>query len=405
MTMQTCDIAGCVAGYAARLHAAIGDSHQVASPLGAWLLLALAGPASTGADRVTLTEILGCDVDAAASAAAGLLAHPHPLVASAAAVWTRGEDDLGEHFRRWQAALPPQVTGGTLPDQDGLDGWAREHTFGLIERFPIRLSPEIYLVLATALATKVSWQVPFDLAPAAQLGPASPWSSRLNRALHTPDPRRGGHREFIAVTPEAGDVAVHVATAQDGLLVFSVAADQAVPPGRVLAAAYQIGCAHAVGAPVQRRSLADLQLGPGPAWLLREEVAAGPDICTAVLPAWSAQSTHDLGNPVLGFEAARNALVRRPDPWEATQAAMARYSRTGFEAAAVTALAIAMAMRVPQGTRRVAELRFAHPYAVVAVTIEGNGAAAADRAGPPQWHGVPVFSAWVSEPEEADSSA
>jgi hypothetical protein len=404
MTVQTCDIAGSVAGYAARLHAAISDGHHVASPLGAWLLLALVGPASTGADRSALTEVLGCDVDAAANAAAGLLAHPHPLVAGAAAVWTQGGGDLGAHFRRWQAALPPEVACGPLPDQAGLDAWARENTFGLIERFPIRLDPEIYLVLATALATKVSWQVPFDLAPAAELGAASRWASQLNHVLRTPDPRRGGHRQFIALTPEAGDVAVHVATAQAGLLVFSVAADQAVPPGQVLAAAYQIGCAHAVGAPVQRRSLADLPLGAGPAWLLREDVQAVQDTCTAVLPAWSAQSRHDLGNPVLGFEAARDALVRQPDPWEAKQAAMARYSRTGFEAAAVTALAIALSSRLPQGTHRVAELRFAHPYAVVAVTIEGNGAGAADPAGPREWHGVPVFSAWVSEPEDAGDS-
>ena len=82
--MQACDVARCVAAYAARLQAAIGERHQVASPLGAWLLLALAGPASSGADRVTLAEIIGCDVDRAASAAAELLARPHPLVASAA---------------------------------------------------------------------------------------------------------------------------------------------------------------------------------------------------------------------------------------------------------------------------------------------------------------------------------
>ncbi|MBM0258971.1 hypothetical protein JNW89_21570, partial [Micromonospora sp. 4G55] len=40
-----------LARYAARLHAGAGDRHHVASPLGAWLLLALAAPAATGADR------------------------------------------------------------------------------------------------------------------------------------------------------------------------------------------------------------------------------------------------------------------------------------------------------------------------------------------------------------------
>ena len=44
MSIQATDVAACVSGYAARLHAAIGTRHHVASPLGAWLLLALAGP-------------------------------------------------------------------------------------------------------------------------------------------------------------------------------------------------------------------------------------------------------------------------------------------------------------------------------------------------------------------------
>ena len=43
-------------------------------------------------------------------------------------------------------------------------------------------------------------------------------------------------------------------------------------------------------------------------------------------------------------------------------------------------------------------LRFGHPYAVVAVTTDPTGGA-----GP--WHGLPVFSAWVSEPEEATDDA
>jgi len=62
MSARTCDIAACVAGYSRRLHAAIGTGHQVASPLGAWLLLALAGPASSGPDRDELADVLGCAI-------------------------------------------------------------------------------------------------------------------------------------------------------------------------------------------------------------------------------------------------------------------------------------------------------------------------------------------------------
>jgi hypothetical protein len=395
-TGQTSLVADCVAGYSARLHAVIGDTHHVASPLGAWLLLALAAPASTGADRARLTEVLGCDADTAAQAAAQLLASPHPLVASAAALWTRRGADFGPGFQRWRAGLPPQVTTGDLPGQAGLDRWVREHTFGLIDRFPI-WHPELELVLASALATKVSWRVPFQLAPAASLGAASPWSTQLSQVLRTPG---AGHTQYIAVTPDAGDVIVHIASAAGGLIVVSVAAARSVPAGRVLATAHRIGIKHATFTPVERRDLAALSLGEGPMWLVRE-VDAASDRCIALLPAWSATSQHELSDPSLGFQAAIDAIAPEPGPWQAGQSAMARYSRTGFEAAAVTGMARAAGV-MRQATRREAQLRFAHPYAAVAITTDPGGG----KPGP--WHGMPVFSAWISEPEDAagnDSAA
>lgn len=400
MTVQVADqVAAGVARYAQRLHARIGSGHHVASPLGAWLLLALAGSASAGPDRATLTEVLGCDVDVARQAAGELLARPHPLVASAAAVWTSPYAPLGAPFDSWLDGLPADVTKGDLPGQAGLDAWAREHTFGLVDRFPLRVNPAVYLVLASALATKVSWENPFTLVPAGSLGAASPWAGRLTTVLRTPvrDPR--GHRQFVAATEQAGDVIVHMATAAGGLLVLSVAGLPGISPDRILAAAHQIGSRYATGADVPRRRLADLPLGEGPLWVVRE-VRAQSETCTAVLPAWSAVSKHDLSDPALGFEAAGKALLPGPHRWAAQQAAVARYSRTGFEAAAVTAGLIAATMR-PQRMQRQAELRFAHPYAVVAFTTDGNEGRRPEAARTSPWHGLPVFSAWVSEPEDA----
>ena len=138
--------------------------------------------------------------------------------------------------------------------------------------------------------------------------------------------------------------------------------------------------------------MASLPMGEHALWSVREVMAAA-DSCEAVLPAWSVTSDLDLATPGLGFDAAKNALVPGDDPWQARQAAMARYSRTGFEAAAVSAIAVALGLRLPSKHREVV-LRFAHPYAVVAFTTSSTGSASA-------WHGLPVFSAWVSEPEDA----
>ncbi|HEU5421464.1 MAG TPA: hypothetical protein VFV41_27520 [Streptosporangiaceae bacterium] len=403
-----------LAGYARRLHRAAGPGHHVASPLGAWLLLALCAPASSGRSRAALTEALGCDADTAARIAASLLERPHPLVPSAAAVWALPGAPLPPAFGSWRDGLPDAVQRGPLPGQAARDAWAREHTAGLIERFPLDIDPGTYLVLATALGTRVSWEVPFSLAPATALGEQSPWAGRLRQVLRTPGPAvsllTGGrdaagpggfpgppHQQFIAVTPEAGDVAVHLARARGGLLVASVAATAGVPGAEVLAAAQRLAGAAAVEEPVPLRALADLPLGDAPLWRVREQPEPGPDTFTAVLPAWSASSQITLADPGLGFSAAAAALSDG-GPWAAAQAAMARYSRTGFEAAAVTTMAMAAAARMTRpGQHRSAELRFAHPYAVVAVTTDPGGPGPA----PGPWHGVPVFSAWVADPADA----
>ncbi|MEU3456518.1 hypothetical protein ABZ671_23395 [Micromonospora sp. NPDC006766] len=391
---------GPLAQYAERLHHIAGDTHHVASPLGAWLLLALTGPAATGDTRTSLAEALGTDVGSAAAAAHALLAAPHPLVAAATALWERTPF---EELAGWRATLPERTQTGPLPDQATLDAWAREHTYGLIDRFPIGVTPDVLLILASALATKVSWAEPFQVAPADQLGPGSRWAGQLKRVLRTPG---HGHRCWITATARAGDVAVHAAPARPvaaadgraGMLVVSVAAAPDVPAADVLAAAQKIAAGAATapdGIAPGQRSLYDLPLGDTPLWTLREETVRAfgrQERIGAVLPCWSAESRHNL-TPV-GFGPAARALgallgLGEP-PYEAVQSAVARYGRYGFEAAAVTAFMVATGLP-PESIARVAELRFGHPYAVVAV--------ATDSAGGP-WHGLPVYSAWVAEPAE-----
>ncbi len=141
MTAETPDLARCVADYATRLHAAAGQRHHVASALGAWLLLALAAPASSGADRERLTGVLGCDADTAARYAAELLDHPHPVVASAAAVWTRA----GRQADRAIPAVAGCAAGRRRPAATCLarrrwtPGLGSTRS-GLIDRFPLDTS-------------------------------------------------------------------------------------------------------------------------------------------------------------------------------------------------------------------------------------------------------------------------
>jgi hypothetical protein len=399
--------------YAERLHARAGRGHHVVSPLGAWIVVALCSEvAGNEQARRELADVLGADPPLAAAFAAGLLADPHPLVAAGAGVWARPARET-TRIKRWLAGLPAVVDTGDIPGQEQIDRWAAERTLGLIDRFPIQLTPDVVCLLASALATRVSWAVPFDVVDAAALGPG-PWAARLRRVLHPPrgDPR---HRQYLAATDRAGTVGVHLTGARGGLLVGSViAAGQAVPASDVLAAAEQIVTAEARHpGNVARLSLFDLPLGDGTVWSIGEEQVdtTAPDgleeQVISVLPAWSAHTDVDLcGDQALGFAAAARALADSLEladwRYDARQAAMARYSAVGFEAAAVTGLAVATSARMYRpGRRRVATVRFAHPFAVVAAAFDDHQARHASPV-PSLWHGLPVFSAWVSEPADAE---
>ncbi len=410
--METVQWIRALGRYAGLLHAKAGDGHHVVSPLGAWTVVALCAPAAEGErDREALSRVLGADPDAAFRLAASLLSDPHPLVAAAGGLWLRSGFET-PRFKGWRESLPQAVTTGDLPSQADLDAWADDRTFGLIKRFPIEITPTVVCVLASALATRVSWEVPFDVVSAAELGEGR-WSARLRSALRAPrgDPR---HRQFLAATERAGTVCVHLAQARGGLLVGSViAADEDASPGDVLAVAEEIVTAEArERGSAPRLSLFDLPLGDGPLWSIGESPTTNVkapsgrvELVVSVLPAWDAETTVDLArDEALGFgDAARivGSALELGRWWhEARQASVDRYSAVGFEAAAVTGLAVAVSASAP-GIRRTATVRFAHPYAVVAAVFGDERVP--ERAGlRTPWHGLPVFSAWVADPSEAE---
>ena len=398
--------------YASQVHQLAEDDHHVASPLGAWLLLAVCAPLASGPVRSELVDSLGLDPMVAADRAAGLIDNPHPVVGSGVAVWNRPQFET-DQVAAWRKSLPRATETGDIPSQARLDDWAAERTLGLIRQFPLELSADDVMVLASALATKVSWEMPFALVPGASLGSSSRWAASLEQVLASPpgDPR---HDQFVTETEQAGLVIVHGVRARGGLRVISVAAAAEVPAMDVIRAAYGIACAETVKPrSVQRVSLFDLQTGEGPMWMIQEEEVETPapdgreERCRALVPAWSAQSRMDLTRNGLGFSAAAEALAAALDlgdfRYRAAQSAVASYSRVGFEAAAVTGLAVALSRpRMVPGLRRTADLRFGHPFAVVAVTVDDDSKASVRNGQHGPWHGMPVFSAWVAQPSEAD---
>jgi hypothetical protein len=397
------DLAEAVDGYARRVYPAVLEQHDadsVCSPLGVWMLLAACAAGAVGVPRRALERSLGCTAKAAGDMLARLMSHPPPALKAAIAVWVR-EIDATPEFRAWARDLRDEVETGGMPTQQQADDWASRRTLGLIEMFPLSVDALTRIVLASALATKVSWPVPFEVVAAdPYLGQASPWRGRVERLLWDPHPAR---LTCLLDTRAAGVVAVHVAEAVEELEVISVSADPSITRARVLEAAHEaIGYVRdrPLGAAVH--TLFELPLGRGHSWQIQEREVASwtagerrERVEGAALPAWRLRGELDLKRSErFGCSAAlttmRALIGPQPDDrTEAKQSAVAAFSRFGFEAAAVTGIAVRASAQLPpteRGVERTATLCFDHPYVAVAIAAD-----------------LPLFTAWIATPQEPES--
>lgn len=390
-------IRSAVTAYAHRFDARYATRHGVTSPLGAWLLLALVAPLAEGPARAELEQVLDLPADRAAASAAEMLATTPAAVTAAAAVWADVERLLPT-FAAW--TLPDAVERGPLPTSEAADAWAREHSRGLIERFPLTLDADTRLVLASVLATRITWALPLEEVPATELG--GEFARRVDSALRLAS---GPSWQGVVDTEAAGPVGVAMPVSEDGLQVLSVIAAPDVAPDRVHRAAHEV--AAAPFAPQTYDATTD-----GHAWSvttrIEQRVPRDEPIYEwrSTLPAWRTTSEHDLADAP-GVRTALDVLGRfvrpvdRPVRTEARQVATAAYSREGFEAAAVTAFGVRAAgapRPMSEVTVHEVHLRFNRPHAVLARVADRTSPWSDGPEIPTVWAGVPVFTAWLAEP-------
>ncbi len=393
-------------------------ANSISSPLGIWLLLAACVSAAVGQDQKKLEDALGCSSAHAAELLVDFLADPPPALRSGVALWVRNTETTAA-FTQWSASLPSQVERGEMPSQGAADAWAEDRTLGLIKRFPVQITDLTRLLLSSVLATEVSWRTPFEVVEASDhLRASSPWQGKTDHVLR--DRRPDTPPMMLATTEAAGVVAVHFALANEDLAVLSVAADPQIDRALVLEAAYEVArLCRDDRLRSANCSLFDLPLGSGHSWEIaeREEraVAAGERserIEGTVLAAWQADSTLNLlASESFAAGPALSALLGligpdpRGDEFEAVHSAVASYTPTGFEAAAITTFALMGSLgRSPgeRGLTRTATLHFDHPYAAVA--LAGTPADfTRRRAGHTEQFCLPLFSAWVSTPQRFSS--
>ncbi|MFG2973042.1 serpin family protein [Streptomyces sp. NPDC048331] len=381
--------------------APVRDSGTVLAASGVWPLLALLADGAGGPARAELAEALDIPAEAAAGAARELLAALADVrgLRAATGLWARTEVPLDEV---WSAKLPPDARGtlSGVPGTDAkvLDAWAAERTGGLIERVPVSWPEDTRLVLASALALRVRWTEPFQEAPVAVA--EGPWARRplrrLSRTTRAPDEVRVAHGPAGAVTvlEVAGteDVDVHLLLGEPG-----------TPSGPVL----ETGLAAVTGA-VPSLPVGELPDGtPGPGLTTRTVDAPFPvDLLQVRTVAFSLFAEHDLLDhaPLFGLDTARDENFEHfpgisSEPLavgSARQSAMARFHATGYEAAAVTAVAARPGGGAPPRVRhrvRRAEVRFDRPFGFVAVHRDSR---------------LVLAAGWVTDPDpavEADRSA
>lgn len=152
-----------VNGQTAR-RASASEGGAVFSAAGVWPLLALLADGAGGPAREELADAVGLPADEAAGAARELLGAMGATrgLDSALGLWTKRTLELRE---RWEAGLPAEahgvLTGNAEADKTALDAWAVKRTGGLIERMPVRLYDDTEMVVASALALRTRWLMPF----------------------------------------------------------------------------------------------------------------------------------------------------------------------------------------------------------------------------------------------------
>lgn len=372
-----------------------GTTDTVFTAAGVWPLLALLADGSGGPARAELTEALGIPAKDAAGAARELLAALADVrgLEAASGLWAKGDLPLEE---AWSAKLPAGARGVLTGDPDAdakvLDAWASERTGGLIERMPVTVRQDTRLILASALALRLKWAEPFREWPGHAY--EGPWAGHTLRWLSRTVPSLDGVR---VAQGAAGPVTVLEVAGAEDVDVHLLLGEPTATAGEVLEAG--IAALDGDVPAVSGSALPEGDPGPGVAIRTVDAHSPQPRLSLSTV-AFSLRTEHDLLDhaALFGLRTATDSghghfpgISTEPlAVGSARQSAMARFHATGFEAAAVTAIAMAPGGApppTPSHRARRAEVRFDRPFGFLAV----------DRASC-----LVLAAGWVATPDTVD---
>ncbi|WP_432946876.1 serpin family protein [Kribbella sp. CA-253562] len=374
----------------------LAPDNTVISGLGLWPLLALLATAADEPGRSELAAAADVDASTAARDAVDLI---HTLDESAdlhaaLGVWVSDQLKLSESF---DTVLPTELTGTLTGDPSAdkakLDAWAAQHTDNLIREMPLEVSPDLAVVLASALSLRTTWTRPFR--EQIKRVPTGPWSGNWHWLDRT-DPDLDTVRVYD--DPVAGPLTVVTVQGDADVDVLLGIGSPETPHSDVLAALVTAAASPASGRP---GSILITQAEPSealaPALTLAQTTSPKPDV-SLNLPSFNVAADHDLLplHELFGLTTVTRPPGREghfsaisPTPLvvsQAKQSVLARFYATGFEAAAVTAMGM-MRASVPTTQSLRLDVSLTRPFAFTAVHRSTR---------------LPVVTGWIQTPTEPE---
>ncbi|GAB3932314.1 hypothetical protein GCM10029976_038050 [Kribbella albertanoniae] len=379
------DVVGAVNELTGRWVRSLGPGNTVVSGLGLWPLLAILATAADEPGRAELAaaaQVAAADGSRLAVQLIDALDESADLHA-ALGVWVSEQLKLAESFGEVvPAPVVGMLTGQSAVDKPKLDAWTTEHTDGLIREMPVVIDPDVMLVLASALCLRTTWARPFtEQIKRLQGDWAGSWHW-LERTDHDLDSVR--RYDDLTVITVRGDADVDVLLGLGSGDVVGGLLDAAGRP--------------ADGVPGSALIEGSGEVAPGVQ--IGKTTSARPDVRLS-LPSFQVSSSHDLleSAELFGLSAVTSNPGERghfsaisPAPLaigQAKQEVLARFFATGFEAAAVTTMAMTRAAMVTRHERRL-DVVLDRPFAFAAVLRESR---------------LPIVAGWINSPTEAGRTA
>jgi hypothetical protein len=296
-------------------------------------------------------------------------------------LWTRDGIPLREE---WSSGLPAGVVG-TLTNQAALDQWASAETGGLIDKFPLKLTPDTLLILASALTARVKWRTPFDGYPRDR-----------NRESVQPDQQQLSRTTYdLGIAAVLDGTVTRVMVEGDGDVdVHLLIGEQ--QPAEVLATGLR-----ELSGEAQVCLATEVDSG-GPGLTVERVPSSEPDdmVCLA-LPSFEITAEHDLMEHVdlFGLRSLIDPYISHlpllsPVPLsvsEGVQSVLARFFAEGFEAAAVTAFGMIVTGGIPRERYEITyvDVTFDRPFGFIAVHRPSR---------------LAIAAGWVNSPFQAGHS-